>query len=111
MSDCQINMPISNTIQALEMGKIMDEISRICTLNESGKLRWEKVDDTCCTYMLLNNYDRIIIQCCDHGQFLKINGRIISIPQDLLECLCNSVKNSIALSNTRETINSLQLIK
>jgi hypothetical protein len=94
------------------------EILRICTMLKEGKHHWQKVKDMSCTYeSQINENLYCILQCCYDEDIksaeycLKLNGQVIEVPKDLLEYLCKSVKQEIALRKAQEVTDILRTIR
>ena len=100
-----------NTLLQIETEKQIAETVRIREDNESGRIEWGRAADTVCTYeSQVNERLHCELQCC--GPYvLKLNGKIVKVPQDLLDCLCEIIKEKIALRESQEITQMLQSIK
>ena len=99
------------TLLEAELEKQIAEIIRIRSDTEAGRIEWTKPTDMICTYYSqINERLRCELQCCG-SCVLKLNDQIVKVPQDLLNCLCETIKYEIALREAQEVTQSLQLIK
>lgn len=94
------------------LGNVIAEVARIREETKSGILRWDFVPGMSCTYTLLNGGTLLCtLQCCQPDYVLSVNDNIVKIPQDLLESLCETIKQQVKRYRIQDTVSQLKSIK
>jgi len=90
---------------------VIAEVARIREETKSGILRWSLKTGMSCTYTLQNSSVECTLQCCQPDYFLTVSGEPVSVPQDLLAGLCETIKQQVKQHKIQGTVDQLKSIQ